>query len=153
MSALGSKADICSANWHVRFTPESGHVRRNWSLWANTGIDARSGSLGCDAVAYLYAWRDLDQSIILRSLYSSMRSALPLNLAIASFSIHLRAIFLLGKMRLLAWAAVWSDDDCQPRSQLVRRRRYLGAVHDEFILADVYANARKICARQSDAVA
>src|SRR5262245_66188936 len=71
---------------YVRSTPESGHVRRNWSLWANTGIDARSGSLGCDAVAYLYAWRDLDQSIILRSLYSSMRSPLPLNLAIASFS-------------------------------------------------------------------
>ena len=24
---FGSKADICSAKWHVRFTPESGHLR------------------------------------------------------------------------------------------------------------------------------
>ena len=24
---FGSKADICAAKWHVRFTPESGHVR------------------------------------------------------------------------------------------------------------------------------
>jgi hypothetical protein len=27
MSALGSLADICTAIGHVRFTPESGHVR------------------------------------------------------------------------------------------------------------------------------
>jgi hypothetical protein len=26
---FGSKADMCSAQGHVRFTPESGHVRRN----------------------------------------------------------------------------------------------------------------------------
>ena len=26
---FGSKADICSAKWHVRFTPKSGHVRCN----------------------------------------------------------------------------------------------------------------------------
>jgi hypothetical protein len=26
--AFGSKADICSAKRHVRFTPESGHVQR-----------------------------------------------------------------------------------------------------------------------------
>jgi hypothetical protein len=24
---FGSKADVCAANSHVRFTPESGHVR------------------------------------------------------------------------------------------------------------------------------
>jgi len=36
---FGSKADMCSANRHVRFTPESGHVRRNLGcpLWANSG--------------------------------------------------------------------------------------------------------------------
>jgi len=28
-SALSPKADICSALAHVRFTPESGHVRCN----------------------------------------------------------------------------------------------------------------------------
>jgi hypothetical protein len=35
----GSKADICSAQAHVRFTPESGHVRSNWPclLWASSG--------------------------------------------------------------------------------------------------------------------
>src|SRR5262249_21657829 len=32
---FGSKADICSAQRHVRFTPESGHVQCNWRcpLW------------------------------------------------------------------------------------------------------------------------
>ena len=36
---FGSKADMCSAKRHVRFTPESGHVRRNTScpLCANSG--------------------------------------------------------------------------------------------------------------------
>src|SRR5262249_5281822 len=36
---FGSKADICSAKWHVRFTPESGHVHRNEGcpLWAISG--------------------------------------------------------------------------------------------------------------------
>ena len=36
---FGSKADICSAENHVRFTPESGHVhcRRACLLWANSG--------------------------------------------------------------------------------------------------------------------
>jgi len=36
---FGSKADICSAKRHVRFTPESGHVRCNQRcpLWANSG--------------------------------------------------------------------------------------------------------------------
>src|SRR5215831_6376142 len=36
---FGSKADICSAPTHVRFTPESGHVRRTSSclLWAKSG--------------------------------------------------------------------------------------------------------------------
>ena len=28
MSALGQKRTLCSAKRHVRFTPESGHVRR-----------------------------------------------------------------------------------------------------------------------------
>ena len=28
--SFGSKADICSVKGHVRFTPESGHVRCNW---------------------------------------------------------------------------------------------------------------------------
>ena len=34
MSALGRKADMCSAQWRFRFTPESGHsfhgVARRW---------------------------------------------------------------------------------------------------------------------------
>ena len=36
---FGSKADMCSAKRHVRFTPESGHVRRNFvcPLCANSG--------------------------------------------------------------------------------------------------------------------
>jgi hypothetical protein len=36
---FGSKADMCAAKGHVRFTPESGHVRCNWGcpLWANSG--------------------------------------------------------------------------------------------------------------------
>ena len=29
---FGSKADMCSAKDHVRFTPESGHVRCNWGV-------------------------------------------------------------------------------------------------------------------------
>src|SRR5215472_9138174 len=35
---FGSKADICSARGHVRFTPESGHVRRTRAclLWAKS---------------------------------------------------------------------------------------------------------------------
>jgi len=34
---FGSKADICGAKRHVRFTPESGHVRCTGPclLWAN----------------------------------------------------------------------------------------------------------------------
>jgi len=36
---FGSEADICSAIGHVRFTPESGHVRckTKCPLWANSG--------------------------------------------------------------------------------------------------------------------
>jgi hypothetical protein len=36
---FGSKADICSAKSHVRFTPESGHVQCNLGcpLWAKSG--------------------------------------------------------------------------------------------------------------------
>src|SRR5262249_29619887 len=36
---FGSKADICSAKGHVRFTPESGHVQCTslCLLWANSG--------------------------------------------------------------------------------------------------------------------
>src|SRR5262245_44391488 len=36
---FGSKADICSAQAYVRFTPNSGHVRctRGCPLWANSG--------------------------------------------------------------------------------------------------------------------
>ena len=36
---FGSKADICNAKRHVRFTPESGHVQGNdrCLLWANSG--------------------------------------------------------------------------------------------------------------------
>ena len=36
---FGSKADICTARAHVRFTPESGHVRCNslCPLWAKSG--------------------------------------------------------------------------------------------------------------------
>jgi hypothetical protein len=36
---FGSKADICSAMGHVRFTPKSGHVRRTsaYLLWAKSG--------------------------------------------------------------------------------------------------------------------
>src|SRR5262245_26120943 len=44
---LGSKADICAAKSHVRFTPESGHVRCTSAcpLWANSGhTEARSQS-------------------------------------------------------------------------------------------------------------
>src|SRR5262249_29829541 len=43
---FGSKADICSAIGHVRFTPESGHVRctRACPLWAN------SGHVQCDQI-------------------------------------------------------------------------------------------------------
>jgi hypothetical protein len=35
----GSLADICIAKCHVRFAPQSGHVRCNWGcpLWANSG--------------------------------------------------------------------------------------------------------------------
>src|SRR5262245_53586365 len=41
---FGSKADICSAPAHVRFTPESGRVRRNQGcpLWAKSGLLHRS---------------------------------------------------------------------------------------------------------------
>ena len=37
--SFGSKADICSASTHVRFTPKSGHSRRKSKcpLWANSG--------------------------------------------------------------------------------------------------------------------
>ena len=40
---FGSKADMCSAKGHVRFTPESGHVRCNSGcpLCANSGHVAR----------------------------------------------------------------------------------------------------------------
>jgi hypothetical protein len=40
---FGSKADICSANRHVRFTPNSEHVQRTGScpLWANSGDVAK----------------------------------------------------------------------------------------------------------------
>ena len=36
---FGSQADICNTNRHVRFTPESGHVRCTslCLLWANSG--------------------------------------------------------------------------------------------------------------------
>jgi len=36
---FGSKADMCSAKRHVRFTPKSGHVQCNQGcpLWANSG--------------------------------------------------------------------------------------------------------------------
>jgi len=36
---FGSKADMCGAKRHVRFTPESGHVQCKPSclLWANSG--------------------------------------------------------------------------------------------------------------------
>jgi hypothetical protein len=36
---FGSKADICGAKAHVRFTPESRHVQRTNGclLWANSG--------------------------------------------------------------------------------------------------------------------
>jgi hypothetical protein len=36
---FGSKADMCGAKGHVRFTPESGHVRCNGPclLWAKSG--------------------------------------------------------------------------------------------------------------------
>jgi hypothetical protein len=46
MSALGQKPDICSAKRHVRFTPESGHVRCNSGcpLWANSGHFAMQSS-------------------------------------------------------------------------------------------------------------
>jgi hypothetical protein len=35
---FGSKADICAATSHVRFTPESGHVRCNYGcpLWPDS---------------------------------------------------------------------------------------------------------------------
>src|SRR5215471_677791 len=35
---FGSEADICAAKSHVRFAPESGHVRRKrqYPLWANS---------------------------------------------------------------------------------------------------------------------
>src|SRR5262249_61783977 len=48
MSALGPKADICTAPAHARFTPESGHVRckQECPLWAKSGLMQRSkGSL------------------------------------------------------------------------------------------------------------
>jgi hypothetical protein len=43
---FGSKADICSAMGHVRFTPESGHVQCNQGcpLWANSNIASFIGS-------------------------------------------------------------------------------------------------------------
>ena len=51
---FGSKADICSAKRHVRFTPKSGHVRCNLGcpLWANSGHQAvhsssRSITIAC----------------------------------------------------------------------------------------------------------
>jgi hypothetical protein len=36
---FGSKADMCAAKGHVRFTPESGHVRCSYRgpLWAKSG--------------------------------------------------------------------------------------------------------------------
>ena len=44
MSALGSKADICNAIGHVRFTPKSGHVRSygRCLLCANSGHSGKS---------------------------------------------------------------------------------------------------------------
>src|SRR5262245_62074298 len=45
---FGSEADICSAKRHVRFTPESGHVRCNLGcpLWANSGHVRRQYAIG-----------------------------------------------------------------------------------------------------------
>src|SRR5262249_52356360 len=42
--STASKADICSAKSHVRFTPESGHVQctRACPLWAKSGLMQRS---------------------------------------------------------------------------------------------------------------
>jgi len=41
---FGSNGDICAAKSHVRFTPESGHVRCGSAcpLWANSGHSNRS---------------------------------------------------------------------------------------------------------------
>ena len=40
---FGSKADMCSAKLHVRFTPKSGHVQCN----SVCPLCARSGHCGC----------------------------------------------------------------------------------------------------------
>jgi hypothetical protein len=46
----GPLADICTAKDHVRFTPESGHLRRNilCPLWANSGLMHCSKHLGAE---------------------------------------------------------------------------------------------------------
>ena len=41
---FGSKADMCAAKRHVRFTPESGHVRCK-RAWAQKGTFDAIGSL------------------------------------------------------------------------------------------------------------
>ena len=57
---------------------------------------------------------------------------------------------LVWKGASSARATVQSDDDCKPRARLARRL-YLGTVHSEAILAEVYAGSGIICARPTDA--
>src|SRR5262245_58255923 len=55
---FGSKADICSAQAHVRFTPDSGHVQctSECRLWANSGLMHRSKKSGRAApvISFVY---------------------------------------------------------------------------------------------------
>src|SRR6516164_11170442 len=43
---FGSEADMCDAKGHVRFSPDSGHVRRNYGCprWAKSGHRERGNA-------------------------------------------------------------------------------------------------------------
>src|SRR5262245_13565712 len=55
---FGSKADICTAMGHVRFTPESGHLRckQECPLWANSGHRATYSAQGFAFISIRMPW-------------------------------------------------------------------------------------------------
>src|SRR5262249_60054101 len=62
MSALGQRADVRIAIGHVRFTPTSGHVRRNQAclIWAKSGLMHRSKKDPYSITSSARARRDVD---------------------------------------------------------------------------------------------
>ena len=64
---FGSKADMCSAKGHVRFTPESGHVRckQECPLCANSGHLLRLEAIIFDRLAaHMLAARTFKKPVI-----------------------------------------------------------------------------------------